>query len=51
MSAACGQTFLPGRSVTYNTVRPHKSLGYLTPEEYITQWRSQRAGKEVYGIP
>ena len=33
--------------VIYNTVRPHQSLGYLTPKEYITQWRSQRAGKEV----
>ena len=31
----------------YNTVRPHKSLGYLTPQEHITQWRSQRPGKEV----
>jgi putative transposase len=36
----------------YNTIRPHKSLGYLTPQEYITQWRSDRAGKEVvYSIP
>lgn len=33
--------------VVYNTVRPHQSLGYLTPLEYITQWRSGRAGKEV----
>lgn len=33
--------------VIYNTVRPHQSLGYLTPQEYITQWRSQRQGKEV----
>jgi transposase InsO family protein len=33
--------------VIYNTVRPHQSLGYLTPLEYITQWRSQRPGKEV----
>lgn len=33
--------------VIYNTVRPHQSLGYLTPQEYITQWRSQRPGKEV----
>lgn len=33
--------------VIYNTVRPHQSLGYLTPQEYITQWRSQRPRKEV----
>lgn len=31
----------------YNTIRPHAALGYLTPEEYITQWRLPRAGKEV----
>lgn len=38
--------------VVYNTIRPHQSLGYLTPQQYITQWRSQRAGKEVvHSIP
>lgn len=31
----------------YNTVRPHRALGYLTPQGYITQWRLERAGKEV----
>jgi len=31
----------------YNTIRPHEALGYLTPQEYITQWRQSRAGKEV----
>lgn len=31
----------------YNTIRPHTALGYLTPQEYITQWRLERAGKEV----
>jgi transposase InsO family protein len=31
----------------YNTVRPHVGLGYLTPQEYITQWRQGRPGKEV----
>lgn len=27
---------------TYNTVRPHQALGYLTPLQFITQWRTQR---------
>jgi transposase InsO family protein len=31
----------------YNEIRPHQALDYLTPLEYITQWRLQRAGKEV----
>ena len=31
----------------YNTVRPHAALRYLTPWEYVTQWRLTRAGKEV----
>ena len=36
--------------VIYNTVRPHKSLGYLTPQEYVTQWRERQGRKEVvYG--
>jgi putative transposase len=26
----------------YNTVQPHQALGYLTPGEFITRWRSQR---------
>lgn len=31
----------------YNTIRPHRALGYLTPQQFITQWRSARGGKEV----
>lgn len=27
---------------TYNTVRPHQALGYLTPHEYLAQFPSQR---------
>ena len=30
---------------TYNTVRPHQALGYLTPLQFLTQWQRQR--KEV----
>ena len=30
---------------TYNTVRPHQALGYLTPHQFVTQWYHQR--KEV----
>jgi transposase InsO family protein len=30
----------------YNTLRPHQSLGYLTPQEFIRQWQ-QKSGKEV----
>ena len=25
---------------TYNNVRPHQALGYLTPNEYLTQWQA-----------
>lgn len=31
----------------YNTIRPHQALNYLTPQQFITQWRSQRTRKEV----
>jgi putative transposase len=27
---------------TYNTIRPHQALGYLTPQQYITQWQRER---------
>ncbi len=27
---------------TYNTIRPHQALGYLTPHQFLTQWRHQR---------
>lgn len=30
---------------TYNTIRPHQALGYLTPEEFLTQWRHRRPAK------
>ncbi len=26
----------------YNTVRPHQSLGYLTPQQFLLQWKPQR---------
>ena len=27
---------------TYNSIRPHQALGYLTPHQFVTQWQSQR---------
>ena len=27
---------------TYNTIRPHQALGYLTPQQFVTQWQRQR---------
>lgn len=32
----------------YNTVRPHKSLGYLTPQEYVNIRKNQE--RNVYGM-
>jgi putative transposase len=32
---------------TYNTVRPHQALGYLTPLEYVTAWHANQARKEA----
>jgi len=32
---------------TYNTVRPNQAIGYLTPLEYITQWKQK---EDVYGM-
>jgi putative transposase len=26
---------------TYNTVRPHQALGYLTPAEFLARWRTE----------
>lgn len=31
----------------YDTVRPHQALGYLTPAEYVQDWRRQQANKQV----
>ena len=28
----------------YNMVRPHQSLGYLTPAQYLQQWLTHRKG-------
>jgi len=30
---------------TYNNVRPHQALGYLTPNEYVARWQTQHASK------
>jgi transposase InsO family protein len=32
---------------TYNTVRPHQALGYLTPAEYVARWEADRTDAHV----
>ena len=32
---------LHGWQTTYNAVRPNQAIGYLTPLEYILQWKQQ----------
>ncbi len=34
---------------TYNTIRPHQALGYLTPLEFIKQWQ-EKSGKEEVSL-
>ena len=33
---------------TYNTVRPHQALGYLTPAQAVAQWQTQRKEPECH---
>jgi len=32
---------------TYNTVRPHQALGYLTPAEFVERWRAAHPQTDV----
>lgn len=32
---------------TYNTIRPHQALGYLTPAEFVTRWKAAQSGANV----
>ena len=34
--------------LTYNTVRPHQALGYLTPQQFLRQRQSQRKEPECH---
>jgi transposase InsO family protein len=33
---------------TYNCVRPHQALGYLTPQQFVTDWQSKRKASECH---
>lgn len=33
---------------TYNTVRPHQALGYLTPLQFLSQYENRRKGAECH---
>jgi transposase InsO family protein len=30
---------------TYNTIRPHQALGYLTPQQYLLKFRQMKGGR------
>jgi len=32
---------------TYNYVRPHQSLGYLTPMEFLAEWMEDSENREL----
>jgi transposase InsO family protein len=36
--------------MTYNTIRPHQALHYLTPHNFLLQNYSINAKEKVYGI-
>jgi hypothetical protein len=29
----------------YNTIRHHRALAYLTPEQFVVRWRGEKTGK------
>ena len=41
------RTGLLGWEQVYNTVRPHQALGYLSPLEFLKQWKENQKKKEA----
>ena len=39
-SLAQARRIIEAWRIDYNTVRPHSSLGYLTPQEFAASWRA-----------
>ncbi len=33
--------------IVYNTIRPHQALGYLTPQEYVDNWKRNQSLNQV----
>jgi transposase InsO family protein len=38
---------LLGWEQTYNTIRPHQALGYLTPQQFLQQWKHRQRKEDM----
>jgi transposase InsO family protein len=45
-TAADLNELVDGWNYTYNHVRPHQSLGYLTPVEFLSRWNEGSKDRE-----
>ena len=51
LSLAEARRIVEAWRIDYNTVRPHSSLGYLTPEEFAANWRAAHPQHEPDPAP
>jgi putative transposase len=50
-SLAQARRIIEAWRIDYNTLRPHSSLGYLTPEEFAASWRAVHQEQSLEAAP